>query len=52
VVNERTELQSFANADNSRYLTTKAERMKHMLQVPEIGARTNEEESHEPQSAD
>ena len=52
VVNERTELQSFANADNSRYLTTKAERMKHMLQVPENGARTNEEESHESQSAD
>lgn len=51
-VNERRELQSFANSDNSRYLTTKAERMKHMLQVPGIGARTKEEESHESQSTD
>ena len=51
-VNERIELQSFANADNSRYLTTKAERMKHMMQVPGIVASNSEEESHESQSAD
>jgi len=30
-VNERVELDDFANPENSRYLLTKAERMNHML---------------------
>ena len=51
-VTERIQSDNFANSDNSQYLITKARRMKHILDVPNIPIRAVEEETHESQSTD
>jgi GTP cyclohydrolase II len=40
-VNERVELDDFANPENSRYLLTKAERMDHMLPLKNAPSSDN-----------
>ncbi|MFT7294829.1 MAG: GTP cyclohydrolase II [Pseudohongiellaceae bacterium] len=40
-VNERVELDDFANPENSRYLLTKAERMNHMLPLKNARSSDN-----------
>lgn len=51
-VKQRIELEDFANAENSNYLTTKAKRMNHLLIVPNLASLDSEEESNEFQSTD
>ena len=51
-VNERIEINSSVNPENSRYLTTKAERMNHLLHASNLAVLANESDSHESQSTD
>ncbi|MEX2468760.1 MAG: GTP cyclohydrolase II [Pseudohongiellaceae bacterium] len=51
-VNERVELESSINPENSRYLMTKVERMNHLLSLANTPAPAPKLKSHEPQSAD
>ena len=51
-VNERVELANFVNPENSQYLTTKAQRMNHLLSLTNIPPSIPKSDSHKPQSAD
>ena len=51
-VNERVELDNFVNPENSQYLTTKAQRMNHLLSLTNIPPSIANSDSHKPQPAD
>jgi GTP cyclohydrolase II len=51
-VNDRVELDDFANPENSRYLQTKARRMNHLLPLTNTPPLTTDSDSHKSQPAD
>ena len=51
-VNDRVELDNFANPENSRYLLTKAQRMNHLLPLTNAPPLTTKSDPHKSQSAD
>ena len=51
-VNERIELESTITPENARYLTTKAERMNHMLSIKNTKSVLSISDLHEPQPTD
>lgn len=51
-VNKRVELANFINPENSQYLTTKAQRMNHLLSLTNIPPSIPKSDSHKSQSTD